>query len=473
VDEFGIPDSWLMLELGEVIEYGKTEKSDPKDIPDEAWILELEDVEKDTSKLLQKLTFSERKSKSTKNKFLPGDVLYGKLRPYLNKVIIADEKGYCTTEIIPIRSNQAVDGQFLFYWLKHPIFLEYVEAVSHGINMPRLGTEAGLQAPFILAPLNEQKRIADRLDHLLTHIDKAKAHLDRIPPLLKRFRQSVLAAATSGKLTEDWREANGNMQSVKVIQKTIQKKVSEDNSLPDIDLPESWAWTTAIQSCSQVVDCHNKTAPYTNDGIKLIRTSNIRNGRIDLEDTKFINQSTYEFWSKRCPPKPGDLIFTREAPMAEVGMIPDNEVICMGQRMMLLRVDVSFLLNYYLLFALQAPYVKIYSDQVAVGTGVKHLRVRDVDHLPIPLPPLKEQHEIVRRIEALFAKADRIEAQYQKARQAVDRLTPALLAKAFRGELVPQDPNDEPASVLLERIRGEKEGREKKEKGGKGRSKKS
>jgi type I restriction enzyme, S subunit len=208
VDEFGIPDSWLMLELGEVIEYGKTEKSDPKDIPDEAWILELEDVEKDTSKLLQKLTFSERKSKSTKNKFLPGDVLYGKLRPYLNKVIIADEKGYCTTEIIPIRSNQAVDGQFLFYWLKHPIFLEYVEAVSHGINMPRLGTEAGLQAPFILAPLNEQKRIAQRLNLLLTRIDKAKAHLDRIPPLLKRFRQSVLAAATSGKLTEDWREAN-------------------------------------------------------------------------------------------------------------------------------------------------------------------------------------------------------------------------------------------------------------------------
>ncbi|MFM2432516.1 MAG: hypothetical protein RLZZ511_3730, partial [Cyanobacteriota bacterium] len=81
----------------------------------------------------------------------------------------------------------------------------------------------------------------------------------------------------------------------------------------------------------------------------------------------------------------------------------------------------------------------------------------EIRSLGISLPPLEEQHEIVRRVETLFAKADRIEAQYQKARQAVDRLTPALLAKAFRGELVPQDPNDEPASVLLEKIKAEKQ----------------
>ena len=100
-----------------------------------------------------------------------------------------------------------------------------------------------------------------------------------------------------------------------------------------MELPEGWKWTTAIEACSKVIDCHNKTAPYTASGIKLVRTSNIRNGQINLDDTKFVAQPTYEFWSRRCPPEPRDILFTREAPMAEVGMIPDGEKLCMGQRM--------------------------------------------------------------------------------------------------------------------------------------------
>ena len=97
-----LPNGWVNLKLGEVISYGKTEKSDAVDIPEDAWLLELEDIEKNSSKLLNKLKFSERKAKSTKNKFRKGDVLYGKLRPYLDKVIIADEDGYCTIkELLP------------------------------------------------------------------------------------------------------------------------------------------------------------------------------------------------------------------------------------------------------------------------------------------------------------------------------------------------------------------------------------
>lgn len=208
-DELELPTSWLKTTLGEVVNYGKTDKAEPGEIENDAWVPELEDIEKDTSQLLQRLTFAHRQSKSTKNRFHAGDVLYGKLRPYLNKVLVADQDGYCTTEIIPLKGNEAINARFLFYWLKHPKFLDYVNTVSHGINMPRLGTEAGLQAPLILAPLNEQKRIAARLDALLQRVDACRAHLERVPLLLKRFRQAVLAAATSGQLTEDWRETQG------------------------------------------------------------------------------------------------------------------------------------------------------------------------------------------------------------------------------------------------------------------------
>ncbi len=146
-----IPNTWELTQLGAVTNYGCTTKQEPDEIENTAWVLELEDIEKNTSKLLAPITFAERRSKSTKNRFAVGDVLYGKLRPYLNKILIADRPGYCTTEIVPLKAGKYLDNRYLFYWLKHPAFLDYVEAESHGLNMPRLGTETGRIAPFVLA----------------------------------------------------------------------------------------------------------------------------------------------------------------------------------------------------------------------------------------------------------------------------------------------------------------------------------
>lgn len=162
-----IPTSWIACQLGDVVNYGQTVKVEPHDIPDTSWVLELEDIEKDTSKIIQRISFNQRKSKSTKNYFQPGDVLYGKLRPYLNKILVSDSEGYCSTEIVPIQATFAINSCYLFYWMKSPAFLDYVSAVSHGLNMPRLGTVAGRCAPLILPPLSEQKRIADKLDAVL------------------------------------------------------------------------------------------------------------------------------------------------------------------------------------------------------------------------------------------------------------------------------------------------------------------
>lgn len=223
-----------------------------------------------------------------------------------------------------------------------------------------------------------------------------------------------------------------------------------------IELPEGWEWTIAIEACSKVIDCHNKTAPYTDSGIKLVRTSNIRNGKIDLKTTKFVDQPTYEFWSRRCFPEPGDLLFTREAPMAEVGMIPPEEKICMGQRMMLLRADNQNLLNSYLLYVLQAPFIKAYADRVSVGTGVKHLRVKDVESLPIPIPPIAEQKRIVAKIEELRSKTQKAREALEAILEMCDRFRQSVLAAAFRGDLTADwregNPDVESAKELLLRL---------------------
>jgi type I restriction enzyme S subunit len=204
-----LPEGWCDTKLGAVVEYGKAVKKELSQVNNDTWILELEDIEKDNSKLIQRILVADRPFKSTKNSFSKGDVLYGKLRPYLNKIIIADTDGVCTTEIIPINGEPLINNKFMFYWLKSESFLSYVNAVSYGVNMPRLGTTDGLAAPFYLAPLAEQKVIAEKLDELLAQVDILKTRLTTIPTLLKRFRQSVLAAAVSGKLTEEWRGKHG------------------------------------------------------------------------------------------------------------------------------------------------------------------------------------------------------------------------------------------------------------------------
>ncbi|AVT98484.1 restriction endonuclease subunit S [Xanthomonas oryzae] len=198
----------MKLKLGDVVHYADNTTVQPDAMQEDAWLLELEDIERDSSRILAYETVGKRKPQSAKNSFHAGDVLYGKLRPYLNKVVRADRNGYSSSEIIAIKPNQ-LDGGYLFHYLKSPRFRDYVQAVTHGVRMPRLGTEQAKAAPFPLPPLAEQKRIAQKLDALLAQVDTLKARIDAIPALLKRFRQCVLQAASTGDLTASWATKEG------------------------------------------------------------------------------------------------------------------------------------------------------------------------------------------------------------------------------------------------------------------------
>lgn len=423
-----LPASWSQCKLGDVVDYGVTQKVEPTDIPADAWVLELEDIEKDTSKVLQRFTFAQRQSKSTKNRFAAGDVLYGKLRPYLNKVIRADQEGFCTTEIIPLKPPGSVDGRYLFHWLKHPEFLKYVTAVSHGLNMPRLGTEAGINAPFVLAPLNEQKRIADKLDAVLARVDACRERLDRVPTILKRFRQSVLTAATSGKLTEEWR-----------------------------GLVEAEAWPTVTLSDVAKARLGKMLDKAKNQGVETLylRNINVRWFGFDLSDIQMIRVTKEE--ARQLAVTRGDVLVCEGGEPVRCAVWEGEDGAYVYQKA-LHRVRVGEALTpEWLCYSLKDAADSGRLAELFTGTTIKHLTGVSLGRFEMPLPPLDEQHEIIRRVESLFAYADRLEARYITAREQVERLTPALLAKAFRGELVPQDPNDEPAAVLLERIRAARE----------------
>jgi len=190
---FKLPSSWTWIPLGEVVDYNGALKVSPNEIPDSAWLLDLEYIEKNTSRITQRITFKDKKSKSTKSKFEKGDVLYGKLRPYLNKVVVADEGGYCTTEIIPLRGYYGIFPKYLMYALKRPDFLEYVNSKTYGVKMPRLGTEDGRNALLPLPPFKEQRRIVSKVDQLMALCDELEAKLKQSHTDGAKLMEAVVA----------------------------------------------------------------------------------------------------------------------------------------------------------------------------------------------------------------------------------------------------------------------------------------
>ena len=172
-----IPDSWALCCLGEICDYGNCNNVEADSITNNAWILDLEDIEKDTGRVIKKIRKTERDFASTKHSFHKGQVLYSKLRPYLNKVIIADENGFCTSEILPLDFSKVVLPQYALYYLMSPTFLKYANRCSYGVKMPRLGTADGKKAIFPLPPLEEQYRISDCISKIFMQIDTISASI--------------------------------------------------------------------------------------------------------------------------------------------------------------------------------------------------------------------------------------------------------------------------------------------------------
>ncbi|EBG7192100.1 restriction endonuclease subunit S [Salmonella enterica] len=468
-----LPEGWVDTQLGNIVDYGKATKRVLSDVNDDTWVLELEDIEKESSKLLSTIRASERPFKSTKNSFKRGDVLYGKLRPYLNKIIIAKEDGVCTTEIIPLCAEPSCCNKYIFYWLKSSTFQGYVNDVSYGVNMPRLGTADGLKAPLRLAPLAEQKIIAEKLDTLLAQIDSTKARLEQIPQILKRFRQAVLAAAVSGNLTAEWR-MNNNSNIVeeeieKVKNKLIAKKIiKKDLIYSKLDrkypIPSDWLYVKLQSIATKITDGEHKTPKREPAGQLLISARNIQDGYLKLSDVDYVGDAEFQKLRNRCDPDSGDVLISCSGSIGRVCLVDENSKYVMVRSVALIKLMQDFVINKYMMYLLQSPLLQKEIEENSKSTAQANLFLGPIKNLGIPLPPVPEQAEIVRRVEQLFAYADTIEKQVNSALTRVNSLTQSILAKAFRGELTAQWLTENPslisgensAAALLEKIKAER-----------------
>lgn len=174
---YALPRTWAWVRVGDIFDYDAGTKRDPSELDQSRWLLELEDIEKETSRIVERLRVSDRDSQSTKSEFEPGDILYGKLRPYLNKVVVADEPGYSTTEIVAIRPFMRLCPDYCALAFRRPDFVAYVERLGRGTKMPRLRTPDAIVAPFPLPPLAEQRRIVAKVEELMALLDRLEAAL--------------------------------------------------------------------------------------------------------------------------------------------------------------------------------------------------------------------------------------------------------------------------------------------------------
>lgn len=205
VDEipFKIPENWIWCRLGEITNYGSSEKIESVDINSNTWVLDLEDIEKETSKIIQRKTFKERPSLSTKSIFKKGWVLYSKLRPYLDKVVVVDNDGVCTTEILPLPIYSNLNPTFLMFGLKGKNFLKYVNSKVSGMKMPRLKTPDGKMAIIPIAPVEEQKAIVEKVENLLQKCNYLEQEIKQSEQYANILIQSVLKEAFEGKIEQE------------------------------------------------------------------------------------------------------------------------------------------------------------------------------------------------------------------------------------------------------------------------------
>ena len=405
---FEVPESWEWVKLGYLCDYGKNEKASPSEINENAWILDLEDIEKDTGKLLKRVHKSEKETKSIRNTFKKGDVLYSKLRTYLNKVLVADFEGYCTTEILPLDFNGFVVPEFARHVLMSNYFLEYTAECCYGVKMPRLGTYDGENALFPLPPIEEQKRIVRIIDSVNEIIDEIEESALSLEQYITQTKSKVLDLAIRGKLVPqnpDDEPASVLLEQVMKGQK-VQQNTADKFPYP-FEIPKNWEWCRlhdiADVSLGKTLDRLKNTGVFK----CYLRSINVKWGIIDLSDVKEMKFEEEE--EERYSLKYGDLLICEggEAGRAAVWKYKDKSMRYQNA-IHRVRFNFDFEADFYMYVFWHYHNSKIL-DKYSKGVTIKHLTGQALKQMRFPLPPIAEQKRIVSQIENMFFQLDIIE----------------------------------------------------------------
>lgn len=365
---------------------------------------------------------------------------------------------------------------FLEASLNSPQMQVQFDELSPGSTRRTLALGGLKSAQIPVPPLAEQKRMVERIRAMLARTYSINERLSRIPSILKRFRQAVLAAACSGKLTEDWRaqlrepRSSGREFADLLWQRRLGENskakswLMDDAFLPQgEDIPDNWYWES-LSRCTDVRDGTHDSPKYHQSGIPLVTSKNLVNNRIDFATAKFISLEDHLQIAKRSAVEKGDVLF------AMIGTIGNPTIVNCDRsfsikNVALFRTLGDPLLSRWLSIWLESPPATRIFQEIAKGSTQPFVPLNVFRSLPIPLPPTDELGQIMIRVDQLLGYARKVEKCHESASRNIDKLAQSILTKAFRGELVPTEAElarregreYEHASVLLERIKKERE----------------
>ena len=399
---FGIPESWEWTTLGEISNYGNCQNVDVNNISDNAWVLELEDLEKDSAKVIQRITKGEREIKGVRHSFHKGDVLYSKLRTYLNKVLLASDDGFCTTEIIPITCNSLVCPAYINHVLRSKYFLDYTIQCGYGVKMPRLSTTDACNGLIPLPPFNEQKRIVNAVERWLELIDLLDFDKIELSSVIQKTKSKILDLAIHGKLVP---QDPNDEPAINLLKRIKPSFVPCDNA-QYTNLPSNWL----ICNVKNVFQINPKTEASDNFDAGFVPMSSI--------SEQYSNSFSYEtrIWGDikhgYTHFQDGDIAVAKISPCLEnrksvVFRNLPNGIGSGTTELNIFRSDIVYPLFGLYFFKSQHFISKCIGTFNGV-VGQQRVATKTVEGIDFFLPPYQEQRRIVAKIEELFSVLDRI-----------------------------------------------------------------
>ncbi len=345
--------------------------------------------------------------------------------------------------VVEPKNSEQVHKKYLYYALSR---LDRSVIVT-GTAQPQVTIANLAQSTIPMMSYEEQAKIADKLDLLIELKEKSGTQLKQASKQLQKFRQSVLSAAVTGKLTEEWREKNPSVETASLLLEKIiaekikikkknktQANVFDTNDL--LDLPSSWVFTTLGQVVIDFKYGTSEKSDYTFTGTPVLRIPNIVSGSLDLTDLKYLSTPTT---NEDDFVRNGDILIVRSNGSRDLvgknALVEDvkNNI---AYASYLIKIRPLIVNPTFIWILLNSPLAKKQLfDQAKSAAGINNINTQELSSLTTPLPPLEEQQEIVKRVKSMYAAADLIEEQIETAGKKTDKLTQSILAKAFRGEL--------------------------------------
>ena len=378
---FEVPKGWVWCRLGYISNYGECSNVSITNIADDEWVLELEDIEKDTATVLQVFSKKDRTIKGVRHRFDRGDVLYSKLRTYLNKVLVAPRMGYCTTEIVPFKTYGNISTVYISHVLRSVYFLNYTQQCGYGVKMPRLSTTDARKGFVPLPPLSEQQRIVSEIERWFALIDQIEQSKDDLQTAVKQAKSKILNLAIHGKLVPQ----DPNDEPASTLLKRINPKaeVVSDNG----HYPKGWVVVPMQILCSLADGKRQSGVERVNLDVKYLRGEReakmLTSGRLVVADSL--------------------LILVDGENSGEVFRTPIDGY--QGSTFKQLSIN-NHVNAEYILQIINLHRKTLRENKV--GSAIPHLNKKLFKAIEVPIPPYNEQKRIVDAVQRAFAKLDAI-----------------------------------------------------------------